>query len=62
MVPTVPTEALGSTVTATQFVALEPQALLSATQTVPDDAPKVTVTDRVPCPAVILAPEGMVQL
>ena len=62
IVPTAPTFALGSTVTAKQFVALEPQALLSATHTVPDDAPNVIVTDRVPCPAVIVAVAGTVQL
>ena len=62
IVPTVPTFALGSTVIAKQFAALDPQALLSDTQTVPDADPNVIVTDRVPCPAVMLAVAGIDQL
>jgi hypothetical protein len=37
---------------------LAPQALLAVTETAPDVEPKVTITLVVPCPDVILAPEG----
>ena len=62
IVPTVPTVGLGSTVIVLQFGALDPQALLSDTQTDPEETPNVTVIVLVPCPTVMLAPDGMVQL
>ena len=39
-----------------------PQAFVSVTVIVPAVAPKVTVIELVPCPAVILAPAGTDQL
>jgi hypothetical protein len=45
---------------ALQVAALFPQALLSDTQTDPEAAPKVIVTDLVPCPAVNDALAGFV--
>ena len=54
--------ALAATETARQFCELVLQLLLASTQIFPAVFPKVTVTAAVPCPAVMLAPEGTVQL
>jgi hypothetical protein len=63
MVPTVPMAGLGSTVTAWQLDALVPHPLLAVQQIVPEEAPaKETVTERVPWPAVIVAPAGTVHV
>jgi hypothetical protein len=57
-------EAVGSefTVTVMQLALLIPQALLAVTHTLPLVLPKVTVMAVVPCPEVIVAPDGTVQL
>ena len=51
-----------STVTAVQLEELAPQMLSAVTHTLPDEVPRVTVMEVVPCPAVIEAPLGTVQV
>jgi hypothetical protein len=50
------------TVTAEQLEALVPQVFDAVTHTLPEVVPNVTVIDVVPCPAVMLAPEGTVHV
>ena len=45
-----------------QVLGLLPQALPAFTHTVPDVVPMVTVIEVVPCPLVMVAPGGTVQL
>ena len=61
MVPVLPTDGVGFTVTPMQVTELVPHALDAETQTLPEVLPKVTVIERVPCPAVMMAPGGTVQ-
>ena len=51
-----------ATVTSIQLWVVELQLLFAVTHIVPEFAPKVTVMLGVPCPAVIFAPDGTVQL
>jgi hypothetical protein len=50
--------------TVTEYVCalLFPQPLPATTVTLPDELAKVTIIDVVPCPDVMVAPEGTVQL
>ena len=50
------------TVTAKVFALLAPQALSAVTDMFPEVEPKVTVIPVVPCPAVMVAPEGTVHV
>ena len=45
-----------------QLAALVPQLLVAVTHTLPELLPKVTVMPVVPCPKVIIAPAGTVQV
>ena len=49
-------------VTAKTLAVLVPQPLLAVTLTLPEVEPKVIVAEVVPCPAVIVLPEGTVQV
>ena len=48
------------TVIATVLAPLVPQVLLAVTDTFPAEPPKLTVMEVVPCPEVIVAPDGTV--
>ena len=51
-----------ATQTASERVVELPQPLFALTVTLPFEVPNFTVTDAVPCPAVITAPFGTVQV
>jgi len=53
---------VGVTVTALLELVPLPQLLLGVTLTFPEVVPQVTVIEVLPCPAVMLAPAGTVQL
>ena len=59
---TVTAVGMGVNVIAKVCAALVPQLLLAVTLTLPLEVPKVITMPVVPCPAVILVPEGTVQL
>jgi hypothetical protein len=48
--------------TAKVLAALVPQALVAVTLIFPELAPKVAVIEVVPCPTVMVAPDGAVQV
>jgi hypothetical protein len=52
----------GVIVTAVQACVLVPQGPVASTQTLPGLEPKVTLMEVVPCPELIVAPAGTVQL
>lgn len=49
-------------VTGKQLEPLVPQELDAVTHTLPEDPPKVTEMEVVPCPELITAPAGTVQV
>jgi len=53
---------VGVTVTALLALVPLPQLLVGVTLTFPEVVPHVTVIEVLPCPAVMLAPAGTVQL
>lgn len=55
-------EGTGLIVIARELALDVPQALFAVTVMLPEEAPKETVIDVVPCPAVIVAPEGTVHV
>lgn len=52
----------GLTATAKDCAALVPQEFPAVTVIFPPEVPEVTVTDVVPCPAVMFHPEGTVHV